>query len=251
MKRTDVLAAMWRFLDKPERWQALADIRHKLSQEQFLSTFVKVWVESEGNNLHVDLIDALIDEYEINADRIMPALSSSDHRFFAGLPDRVAVYRGTSMEHPYGNYSWTTDREKALWFANRIPKGVPALASGVVLKSDILFVYNGRGEHEVAVKTCHVYDKVLEVAGEERDNPLSAIFFAVQQGSILEDTRYIFWARDLLKSGMSRDDALQKLLSDIDELEDFGFVTAARARRKIVNSLDWDSIESSMGVAMK
>ena len=64
------------------------------------------------------------------------------------LPDEFAVYRGFQGRREKG-IAWTTDREKAVWFANRFAVldrfGEPKLLTGVARKEDVLGYFTGRG----------------------------------------------------------------------------------------------------------
>ena len=56
--------------------------------------------------------------------------------------------------------AWTTEREKAVWFANRFAVldrfGEPKLLTGVARKEDVLGYFTGRGESEVVMDPAKV-----------------------------------------------------------------------------------------------
>ncbi len=58
--------------------------------------------------------------------------------------------------------SWTLDRNKAVWFAQRYSVltelGAPKLAEATVRKRDILAYFNGRKEKEVVVDSSKLID---------------------------------------------------------------------------------------------
>ena len=58
------------------------------------------------------------------------------------------MYRGASGDFPPG-VSWTTDKAKALWFAQRFRKHSASVLSGIVCKGNIWAVFTGRGESEI------------------------------------------------------------------------------------------------------
>lgn len=74
----------------------------------------------------------------------------SDRIVLADLPQTVTVYRGHHGVNENG-YSYTLDKEKAQWFADRFGshKGVRAVKTITVSKSDIFAYLNSRGEKEV------------------------------------------------------------------------------------------------------
>jgi len=76
-------------------------------------------------------------------------MDKSEHADFRKLPDCLSVYRGFTGRHSTG-MSWTTDPDKAEWFARRFSMfGQPKLIAGVVRKADILAYFNRRMESEV------------------------------------------------------------------------------------------------------
>ena len=65
------------------------------------------------------------------------------------------VYRGVSgrgRARRVRGYSWTIDRDKAQWFANRFASlGNPAVFSTTIEQNNVLFYTNGRKEQEFVV----------------------------------------------------------------------------------------------------
>lgn len=97
--------------------------------------------------------EALMDEYE--------------HEALRNLPDEFPVYRGFQGRGAIG-ISWTTDREKAIWFANRFAMldhlGEPKLLSGVARKENVLAHFLGRGESEIVIDPAKVNKKNVSLA---------------------------------------------------------------------------------------
>lgn len=74
----------------------------------------------------------------------------------AELPDMVTVWRGTSylaIGDDKTDYSWTTDRDMACWFAMRFAEnnGSPLVLTGDVAKRDIALFTNERSESEAVL----------------------------------------------------------------------------------------------------
>jgi hypothetical protein len=86
------------------------------------------------------------------------ALTMTDDELaaLAALPNEIQVYRGVRHRKAVKGLSWTTDRDKAQWFAKRFSGGTPRLVSGVVKKSDVLAHLLGRNESEIVVLPEHV-----------------------------------------------------------------------------------------------
>ena len=69
---------------------------------------------------------------------------------FASMPDLITVYRGFGKASCRQGWSWTTNRAKAVWFADL--DGVkPKVVSGVVSKSDVIAYFTRRDESEIVV----------------------------------------------------------------------------------------------------
>lgn len=111
------------------------------------------WVWSDSENIHQNW-NEWREVWEARGGSI-EALDADDRAAFEALPDEVEVWRGidASVGNPEG-MSWSLDREKAQWFANRWSSKSgheAALYRAKVAKRDILAVFMGRGESEVVV----------------------------------------------------------------------------------------------------
>ena len=77
------------------------------------------------------------------------------------MPVSLTLYRGDSRRPRRTSISWTTDRQKAIWFARRW-KGVtkPGLLWTAELHdvTKVLGYFEGRGEHEVVVSPVNLHD---------------------------------------------------------------------------------------------
>lgn len=242
----DQVAGIWMFHDKHERWEGLREIEPNLSDRWFYPLFVEVWVNVENNDVYLKTIDQLIRKRGVTAEKVMPHLSSEDRRIWASLPDEFTVWRGTSLEDPYGDYSWTTDQDKARWFAERTFNSTPAIATGTVRKKDVLFVTNSRNEHEVAVRTPKVRDKKLEAIGPWRAGR-SGFFFAVQNGlldSPQSDLAHkIVATAHLMGQGKTMDEIKRSFYSQWEDASRLGFVAVPAKRIARLDALDWGKIE--------
>ena len=67
------------------------------------------------------------------------------------LPDKVLIYRGAdNPEYEYG-FSWTLDKNIAIWFANRHEDRKPYVYECTVDKRDLICYFEIRNEKEVIV----------------------------------------------------------------------------------------------------
>jgi hypothetical protein len=245
--------ALW-ILDKPERWVALSEIEPMLPEEIFLDAFKQVWIISESNDRHLALIDTLIDKHKISMQKMIHTLNSADRRWWLELPDPIRVYRGGTMENPYVDYSWTTDRKRATWFGHRCHNATPAFISGKVAKKDVLFISNDRNEHEVAVQTDKVMDKQIEQLGPLRKDEQYALYAAFQSGDAgndLTDPERIK-QRVMLRvmHGESFESAKNSYYIHATEMERAGFITATKQRQTALAAIDWAELEQTVGKAL-
>ena len=79
-------------------------------------------------------------------------MEQEERKALAALPDRLTIYRGVHIKKgTLRGLSWTLDRERAEWFANRWAKRRPYLVEAEVLKSDVRAYFLDRNEAEIIV----------------------------------------------------------------------------------------------------
>lgn len=138
--------------ERPYRLDALYECQDEFDDPAYWSALHWVWSDSENIHQNWDAWRELWEAREGSAE----ALDEEDRAAFDALPDEVEIWRGldASEGNPEG-MSWSLDRQKAEWFANRWSASKPgheaALYRAKVAKSDILAVFMGRGESEVVV----------------------------------------------------------------------------------------------------
>ena len=126
--------------ERPYRLQALLDARHWEggAAEWFTPAWFKaagaVWTDSEGPGINAHIWRSeVFDRYQSRL-----TMEDDDCAFFNALPDIVIVYRGADSKlHARGGLAWTTNREKAEWFARRFGQRSPHLATISVSKTKI------------------------------------------------------------------------------------------------------------------
>lgn len=106
----------------------------------------KVWTDSEN------IWQNLQDWYEI-WDRDEPgkmfAMDEADQEFYDSLPPVIEVWRGAGHLESAKGLSWTTDKDRAVWFAQRFSQGEEYLSHAKVRKCDIHAAYSCRNENEI------------------------------------------------------------------------------------------------------
>jgi hypothetical protein len=236
--------AIWR-VDKHERWTAIGEVHNRLPDAKFYNVFVSLWANSESNDLFIPLIDKLVVERNIIAVNVMPNLSENDQEFYNNLPNSFTIWRGMTLEDAWCDYSWTTDQERAIWFAKRCDGGTPGLATALVFKDDILFATQARHESEIAVKTNCVTVMEIKRIEKKKSDPNFALYSSIQRGA------FDMWQNpERFKTHLTYH-ALREPLevikenyySEVEWLERCGLITTPTLRRKVLDELNWDYIQ--------
>jgi len=139
--------------EKPYRLDAfLSDVRMKVDRPAYWRHLGELYTSCENiYQQYSDWEDALFyPKYTLDRESFM---QEKNLKLFKKLPKIVTVYRGTRCTNWQG-FSWTTDIEKAKWFAKRY-KDAGHVTEGRVLKENVLGYFAGRGESEVV---CHPMD---------------------------------------------------------------------------------------------
>ena len=134
-------------INKPYRLYVLILISDLLSEKNFNKHLRWIWTSTEypHQNRSKDLLKLF---EKSNRELIM---NKKEKDVFKALSDVVAIYRGTqSNKAKIRGFSWTLDKEKAIWFSKRF-KLNGKVYQAEILKWDIFFYNNGRSEEEVVV----------------------------------------------------------------------------------------------------
>lgn len=159
----------WVFLhERPWRADALYRVVHEhgeeLTDQAYWELIGAVWTDSENvweNTLQWDELLA--------SDRgaRTAVMDEDDRAMYDALPDTFTVFRGAQSGVNELGLSWTTDRDKAEWFARRFASikedTVPVVLVGEVNKSDVVACFVSRNESEVVVTD----EYVVSVTEEE------------------------------------------------------------------------------------
>lgn len=240
-----LVMAIWAYHDKPERWDALRDVHAQLPDPVFFDTFAHVWSNSETNHLNLGTIDELVLLRGVNAEKVVPHLPKADQRFYAALPDMVTVWRGATTEEPFTDYSWSTSKRKATWFGRRCSQGTPTLFMGQVPKEDILFVYTGRGESEVAVVTDNVHDIESFNLGPYKVDERFEVYAMAQSGLLFppESMIELRIKHEVLLAGRPLAEVKAQLYAHVDRLAQMGFATKSAKDLAMLDGIDWSQFE--------
>jgi hypothetical protein len=132
---------------------------------EFYEVVRLVWSSAElpyrYDDVWPDLWEQMAAAFEGDPKRRAMLMTADELETHAALPDEVMIYRGfgewkSEHSHPsamWEGYSWTLDRDRALWFAKRFAllHGKARLATAIVPRTCIIALLDERGEHEVIV----------------------------------------------------------------------------------------------------
>jgi hypothetical protein len=131
--------------ERPYRLQAFIEIAPQLSDTKYWSILSGIWTDTENQWQNLEQWKELLSANRPERHYLM---DESEIQFLNSLPEFVKIYRGCVKGLNEEGLSWTVDKAKAEFFANRFSK------DGIILekeipKSDIIAVLLGRGESEV------------------------------------------------------------------------------------------------------
>lgn len=158
--------------ERPWRAGILHEISHQLSGREYWDLAGQVWVDSENCYQYED------EWYEIlTADPTgREFMSSEDSRCVftltpekGGLLPETRIYRGFSHDDALSGFSWTLDRARAKWFAQRSAwrKGdIPKVASATVAREHVIAYITSRDEQEIVLLPEHAVVEGVDELGE-------------------------------------------------------------------------------------
>lgn len=135
---------------KPYRLTFFKYIHHCLNINDFSEALSDIWVDSENGNQDVNVTLAEVTKYFEKADK-KKLMNEEEYKFFSELPKEITVYRGVGKERNPKGLSYTLDRDKAQWFADRFYKGQGYIIEKTANKKDVLAYFSRRGESEIVL----------------------------------------------------------------------------------------------------
>lgn len=139
-----------------------------LSLDDFSSMLAECWTLEEFPNRDVNVtLRTLISWFKkSNKEKIMTKEEYTNYEKLIDKADSrigLTVYRGISHDGKVNGLSWTTDINKAKWFANRFSNANSRLCTMTIYdKSAILAYFNGRNENEVIINTTKCKNWTIE-----------------------------------------------------------------------------------------
>jgi hypothetical protein len=131
--------------ERPYRLQAFISIAKDLPDTKYWSILSGIWTDTENQWQNLEQWKELLSANRYDRHYLM---DESEIELLNSLPELVTIYRGCVKGLNEDGLSWTLDKGKAEFFANRFSK------EGIILerdipKSEIIAVLTGRGESEV------------------------------------------------------------------------------------------------------
>lgn len=148
--------AVW-LHERPYRLDAFMSISDLLDDDNYWSLLADIWIDSENIWQNLDQWRQLFE-----STRSGSPMTDEEEAALAAMPDPVPVYRGGVEDANEYGLSWTTDRERAEWFAVRMTADdeVGVVLDGLVAKKDVAAYFTGRGENEIVVFDADLVDVV-------------------------------------------------------------------------------------------
>lgn len=145
-------------ITKPYRMVFLKYTMPFLDKEDFSKALISTWISDERANSNCNVTKRELLNYFQKASREY-LMNKEELEIYKQLDDVVTVYRGVS-EYNKNNIkvlSWTLDKEKAEWFANRW-KTIGYVYQAKINKNDIIAFCDQRAEKEIIVNYNKLYD---------------------------------------------------------------------------------------------
>lgn len=150
--------------ERPYRFQALLDTDNweLESDGDWFETAGEVWMDAEGPGINA----------EIWRSHVFCSNSSNRHRLmnedeledFNQIKEPITVYRGAGSKlYARSGLSWTTDRDKAIWFAHRFRTKNAWLAEVTVKRMHIAAIFHRRSEAEIILPKVPRGAKVIQL----------------------------------------------------------------------------------------
>jgi len=131
--------------ERPYRVEAFKKIEEKLGDVSYWQMLTHIWVDTENQYAYLKDWKKLLTAERQHRHYMM---NEEDDQLLRSLPEEVTIYRGCQKGLNEKGLSWTLDKSKAEFFANRFSK------KGIILekkipKSEIVALLTVRGETEI------------------------------------------------------------------------------------------------------
>lgn len=143
-----ILSVMIVHIHKPFHIPFLMRLQPYISKDDYSKLLAQVWTGTEFP--HQNGVPFMIESFQ-NAN-ILKLMNDDELKVYQELPELITIYRGLqTKDATILGLSWTTDKEKAIWFASRWKEEHPIILEAKIRKEDIFAYKTERGESEVIV----------------------------------------------------------------------------------------------------
>lgn len=180
----EISEVLFREFDKPERLAAFARVAEHMTDGFYWVMLSDLYRRSESLYQDQHVLRGLM---AANRPCRYMLMSDEERARLARLPARPTIFRGGWLSNLLG-WSWTLERGKAKWYANRCPyDGQPLIAKARVLHHHIAAYFGDEGHDEIVVPPEHIHIvAVIPLPRVELDNE-SILFQKIQSGMPLAD----------------------------------------------------------------
>lgn len=152
------------FINKPYLLDFFMFASPFMSRKDFAEFLIASWTYMEFPNR----ADPIANETKVDWFRSISnkewLMEPEELEAYNKLPDKIRVYRGVGSHRNINALSWTTDLEKAKWFANRFGEKDGKVYTTEVNKEDVFAYKLDRGESEVILDFTTL-DNIKEIGG--------------------------------------------------------------------------------------
>jgi hypothetical protein len=134
--------------ERPYRIDAFIEVANKMTDRCYWETLSVIWSDTENGWQNLSEWQRLFDSDRPEKRYLMD--EDDNYETYSNLPDVVTVYRGCQKNQNENGLSWTLNKERAQFFANRLGKQGIVLEK-TVKKNQIVAVLLGRNEEEVII----------------------------------------------------------------------------------------------------
>ena len=149
--------------ERPYRLYGFQAIEEHLTDREFWELLGGIWTDSENIYQNEDEWHEYLHSERPQQEYMM---DDDERAALEKLPTEFTVWRGFCVDGREFGYSWSIDKDKALWFAKRLCQvgrgDYPRLASGTAQKADVIAHFTGRGESEIVILPENLTDLKIE-----------------------------------------------------------------------------------------
>jgi hypothetical protein len=132
--------------ERPYRLNGFGEVQDLLGDVEYWELLADIWTDSENIHQNKDVWELCLSSHRTARERFM---SAEERKHFNRLPETLTIFRGCQRRNRNG-LSWTLERDKAAWFAQRFSHGgKPIVLEKQVNKADVFAYKDNRNEREI------------------------------------------------------------------------------------------------------